>query len=248
MAIQDTRRANLRWLIENEFDGINVRLASKVGLDPSQISRALKLGMGDRLARRVESNTGKPAGWMDEVHLFSTARAQDLGPLRGKAVVVSPFGHRMVPVVTYDEAAEWIIAKRAYPVTERTEVDWIRMKRGGERVIGVIVEREDMMDEVWPGDVVFVDPELEPQPGDYVLAKLAGEKAPVFRKYRPRKRDSAGVRVIELTPLNEDHPELVIDGKHKGRILGVMVEHRKYRRRSAVGLTSPESKKKGGEA
>jgi len=77
----------------------------------------------------------------------------------------------MVPVVTYAEAAEWIVAKRPYPVTERTEVDWVRMKRGGERVIGVIVEGEDMMDEVWPGDVVFLDPELEPQPGDYVLAK-----------------------------------------------------------------------------
>lgn len=245
MAIGETRRANLRWLIDTEFDSIDAKLARQVGLHPSQVSRALSAGsrteIGNRLARRIEEKTGKPEGWMDEMHLFSEGLSQQLSSA-SKAIVVSPFGHKMVAVVSYELAAEWISSRRSYPITDRTQVEWVRLEQASDRAIGVVVEEEDMMDIIGPGDHVFLDPELEPQPGDYVLAELDDEKKVVFRKYRPRQRDRAGVLVVELAPLNEDYPTYVIDSKHSGRVLGVMVEHRKYRRRNVAKPSVPEPK------
>jgi len=245
MAIGETRRANLRWLIDTEFDGIDAKLARQAGLHPSQISRALSANssteIGNRLARRIEEKTEKPEGWMDEMHLFS-GLSQKLSSAKGKAIVVSPFGHKMVAVVSYEFAAGWISSRHPYPITDRTQVEWVRLEQASDRAIGVVVEEEDMMDTIGPGDHVFLDPELEPQPGDYVLAELDDEKKVVFRKYRPRQRDRAGVLVVELTPLNEDYPTYVIDSKHSGRVLGVMVEHRKYRRRNVARPSVPEPK------
>lgn len=253
MAIGETRRANLRWLIDTEFHGVDARLAKRVGLYPSQISRALSVSsgaaLGNRLARRIEAKAGKPEGWMDEVHLFSEGLSQKLTSTKGKAIVVSPFGHKMVPVVSAQLAAEWISSRPSYPITDRIEVEWVRLERASERAIGFVVEEEDMMDAIGPGDHVFLDPELEPQPGDYVLAKLDGEKRVVFRKYRARQRDRMAVPVVELVPLNEDYPTYVINSKHCGRILGVMVEHRKYRRRSVVkpSIAEPKKRRRSGD-
>jgi SOS-response transcriptional repressor LexA len=251
MAIRDIRRANLRWLIDHQYGGVEARLAREVGLHPSQISRIVAPGakgvLGETLARRIESRTGKPEGWMDEHHLFAALAGGDPGAL-GKAVVVSPFGHRMVPVVSAELAAQWLSASTPYPLSERTPVDWIRMEHAGERTLGMIIEREDMRDEIWSGDVVFLDPDASPQPGDYVLAQVedVNEKhVAVLRKYRPRRRDSAGQLIVELAPLNDDYPTYMIDAEHPGRILGVMVEHRKYRRRGAVGLPAPQLRKTG---
>jgi SOS-response transcriptional repressor LexA len=252
MAIGETRRANLRWLIDTEFDGVDAKLARQVGLHPSQISRALSAGsgagIGNRLARRIEEKTGKHEGWMDEVHLFSEGFSQKLSSTKGKAIVVSPFGHKMAPVVSYELAAEWISSRYPYPITDKTQVEWVRLEHASDRTIGVVVEEEDMMDAIGPGDHVFLAPELEPQPGDYVLAKLDDEEKVVFRKYRPRQRDRGGVLIVELAPLNEDHPTYVIDSKRSGRILGVMVEHRKYRRRNVVrpSITEPKTHRGSG--
>jgi len=125
-------------------------------------------------------------------------------------------------------------------MTERTQVDWVRETHAGSRTLGVEVAVEDMRDRLWPGDVVFIDPDLPPQPGDIVLAELSEDHAVVLRKYRPRTRAS-----IELAPLNEDYPTYTLDAEHPGRILGVMVEHRAYRRRPATASLPPGRKTSG---
>ena len=166
MAIGKTRRANLRWLIDTEFDGIDAKLARQVGLHPSKVSRALSANsrteIGNRARPPNRGKTGKPEGWMDEIHLFSEGFSQKLSSAKGKAIVVSPFGHKMVAVVSYELAAEWISSRRPYPITDRTQVEWVRLEQASDRAIGIVVEEEDMMDTIGPGDHVFLDPELEP--------------------------------------------------------------------------------------
>mgnify|MGYP004716968083 FL=1 len=56
-----------------------------------------------------------------------------------------------------------------------------------------------------------------------------GEDEALFKKYRPRGIIN-GQEVYELVPLNEDYPTLRSDSS-KIRIIGTMMEHRKYRRR-----------------
>ncbi len=86
-----------------------------------------------------------------------------------------------------------------------------------------------MLPEFKPGDRVIIDPSTSPQPGDYVVAKN-GEEEATFKKYRPRGVNERGDVVFELVPLNEDYPSMRSDVTPI-RIVGTMVEHRKYRRR-----------------
>lgn len=83
------------------------------------------------------------------------------------------------------------------------------------------------------GDRVIIDPEVQPQPGDFVAAKITdshGDGEATFKKYRPRGTNDRGDEVFELTPLNEDFPSLRSDSTPLS-IIGTMVEHRRYRRR-----------------
>jgi len=92
------------------------------------------------------------------------------------------------------------------------------------------IEGESMLPEFRQGDRVIIDPELSPNPGDFVVAKNGDEEA-TFKKYRPRGMDASGNMIFELVPLNPDYPTMRSDMQELF-IIGVMVEHRKkYRRK-----------------
>jgi hypothetical protein len=85
-----------------------------------------------------------------------------------------------------------------------------------------------MATEFSPGDRVIIDPDVNPMPGDYVAA-VVGSQPMMFRKYRPRGESDDGT-IFELAPLNDDYPKHRSD-LERIHVEGVMVEHRKYRRR-----------------
>lgn len=79
------------------------------------------------------------------------------------------------------------------------------------------------------GDVIIVDPEITPTPGEFIVAKNE-ESVATFRKYRPTAIDSAGKQLFELVPLNNDYP-VMNSADRPIAIIGTMVEHRIYRRK-----------------
>ena len=91
------------------------------------------------------------------------------------------------------------------------------------------IEGMSMMPEFRPGDRVIIDPELSPNPGDFVVAKNGGNEA-TFKKYRPRGVDEKGNEIFELVPLNEDFASMRSDTTQL-QVIGVMTEHRKRYRR-----------------
>lgn len=94
---------------------------------------------------------------------------------------------------------------------------------------GLAIEGDSMLPEFRPGDIVIIEPEWEPRPGEYVAAKNGHEEA-TFKKYRQRGINAAGEVVFELIPLNEDYPTLRSD-EIPLIIIGVMAEHRRKTRR-----------------
>ena len=243
MDVHQTRRANLRWLIENECEGVAANLARTLGIQATQLSRIFsenarhRRNIGARLARTIEQATSKRRGWMDEPHVAPEAFSPGATKTdQGNAVVLTPFGDRMVPALNYVQASEWTASTKPYPITERTEILWTRLPQLSERAFALVVEGESMIDEFYPGDIVIVDPEVAPRPGDYVVAKMAAEEAVMFRKYRPRGMDKGGKPMVELAPLNEDYPATVIDSTSPGLIIGTMVEHRKFRRTARLSV------------
>jgi SOS-response transcriptional repressor LexA len=116
-----------------------------------------------------------------------------------------------VPVLLQDGEA---FTKRAGLMTDAN---------AGPRAFAVEIEGDSMRPLFRPGDRVVVDPDIQPEPGDFVVAQVQG--AVTFRKYRVREDEE-----FELVPMNDDWPVVRSDGDQV-KILGVMVEHRSYRKR-----------------
>jgi len=129
---------------------------------------------------------------------------------------------RMAPVLNYVQAGEFCeyfddaIADRFEPVSTKHPKNsyWVELN-------GL-----SMMPDFCPEELVLINPDMQPSPGDYVVAKKAGENAVTFKKWRPRGFDDHGVEYCELVPLNHDFP--IIDSRHiPFTICGVAVEHKK---------------------
>ncbi len=69
---------------------------------------------------------------------------------------------------------------------------------------------------------VVIDPNETPRPGDMVLARIDG--AAVFGKYTRKK-------AVVIEALNDDWDDLTIVPERGDRVIGVMTEHAKPRRR-----------------
>ena len=126
---------------------------------------------------------------------------------------------RRVPLVANKDVPALLqggeaFTKRAGLMTDAT---------AGPRAFAVEIEGDSMRPLFRPGDRIVVDPDLTPEPGDFVVAQVQG--AVTFRKYRAREDTE-----FELSPMNDDWP-VVRSGGDQVRVLGVMVEHRSYRNR-----------------
>lgn len=92
------------------------------------------------------------------------------------------------------------------------------------------IEGNSMLPEFRPGDRVLIDPDVLPNPGDFVAARNTKQEA-TFKKYRVRGIDESGNEIFELVPLNENYPVLRSD-QHHLVVIGTMIEHRrKFRRK-----------------
>jgi SOS-response transcriptional repressor LexA len=91
------------------------------------------------------------------------------------------------------------------------------------------VDGDSMLPEFNEGDLVLIDPEVIPRPGDYVAARNSKREA-TFKKYRVRGISELGVEIFELVPLNEDYATIRSD-EHSLVVIGTMVEHRRSFRR-----------------
>lgn len=138
---------------------------------------------------------------------------------------------KRIPILSYVQAGNWReMCEQATAFDGNVEY----VSAGGEigpYGFGLWLRGDSMVPLFKEGDLIIVDPDESPQPGDYVVAKNGSNEA-TFKKYRPRGIDENGQEVFELVPLNDDYPTMHSDRQHI-QIIGVMVEHRSYRKRQA---------------
>lgn len=143
---------------------------------------------------------------------------------------------KKVPILAYVQAG----CPNGGDVAERQkaldEGDFVYADSGTpDGCYALIVRGRSMEPDFQEGDVVLVDPDAAPAPGDYVIARredpLTDGCECTFKKYRPRGFNERGQLVFELVPLNPDFPTYRSD-VDRLTITGTLIEHRRKLRRS----------------
>lgn len=152
----------------------------------------------------------------------------DSGAAFDKNVSLVARGNKPIPVLSAIQAGAMKEIAEPYPIGEGKSTIYVDADYS-RWAFGLVIEGDSMLPNFLPGDVVIIEPEWDPRPGDYVAAKNGHEEA-TFKKYRQRGVDSSGNVIFELIPLNEDYPTLHSDITPLA-IVGVMAEHRRRTRR-----------------
>lgn len=202
---------------------IALRLAKEKGL--TQTAFGTLVG-----ATSADVSNWKKRGMPAERHLdVALALGISVDSLFSGAPNVSPapMGTKRVPVITSIQAGMWAEIVDSFQPGDAG--DWLLTDIDlSDGSFALDIRGNSMEPEFKDGDRVIIDPEVAPQPGDFVAAKN-GEQEATFKKYRPRGIDAHGNVIFELVPLNDDYPTLRSDVQQIN-IVGTMVEHRKYRR------------------
>lgn len=194
-----------------------------------------RIGVTYEMARRYTLGTAKPRD----------AKMKALAALFGRSSAWLSYGDEVresanveymtrpevfrIPVISYIQAGNWAEICDSYARGSGSETILTDLELSGSS-FALRIKGKSMLPEFNEGDLVIIDPEVDPHPGDYVAAKN-GEEEATFKKFRPRGTDENGKDVFELIPLNDDFPTLHSDRDGPMRIVGTMVEHRRFRRR-----------------
>ncbi|UYU33233.1 LexA family protein [Siccibacter colletis] len=143
-------------------------------------------------------------------------------------VAPAPMTGQQIPIISYVQAGAWSPECDARNLDGTVEYI-LTSDFHSHSTFALKVKGKSMEPEFVEGDVIIVDPELQPGPGDYVVAKNGGDEA-TFKKYRARGVSDNGQEIFELVPLNEDYA-IRNSLKEKISIIGVVVEHRRAMRR-----------------
>lgn len=152
-----------------------------------------------------------------------------VGPMEGDANVrAADIGMKRIPLISSVQAG--LMSETVTPFPSGAAFEYLLTDMDlSENAFGLEIEGRSMEPDFKEGDRIIVDPGIQPIPGDFVVAKNGREEA-TFKKYRPRGIGENGNPFFELVPLNPDYPTMNSE-REPLRVIGVMVEHRRYRRR-----------------
>lgn len=209
------------------------RLAKEAGIAVSTLTRFLYRNPGYTLSLPTLAKIDEAV--KRYIHAFPDATekirltieyegSSDLSAARGE---VADLGAGFVPVVNTVEAGDWSEIVEDYRSDEYLTAD----TSVSSTAFALEIRGTSMEPEFHDGDRIIIAPVVSPRPGDFVVAKLESDAEATFKKYRLAGMGKNGDPIIELVPLNNDWPTLRINEENPGRIVGTMLEHRRYRSR-----------------
>lgn len=223
---------SVNWLLTGEDSKAGIVWHPSGSGKTSNIFLLLKALEAQRLAAPLSAANIDDV--MRELAALSNTQSPQNGTSEAKAgfsnvePAAIPQGTR-VPILSYVQAGNWReICEQATSFDGNVEYVTSSVDVG-PCGFGLWLRGNSMTPFFNEGDLIIVDPDEAPRPGDYVVAKNGSEEA-TFKKYRPRGIDENGKEVFELVPLNDDYPPMHSDRQHI-EIIGVMVEHRIFRKR-----------------
>ncbi len=218
--LERTRLRNLEHLIQEA--GTLKELARLSGTHSSYLSQVrhrtrtaagTPRRMTDNLAETLERGMRKPEGWMDEFHELDPS---DTAPTVSHSVYGEAQLRSLRPLISWGQAGAWAEISPSYvpgydaqllpcPIhcSHRTFV---------LKVCGISMEPR-----FYEGDLIYVDPEVEPENGKYVVALLDDASEAIFKQLVVEQ----GRRYLRA--LNPNWPEAITEIDVTGTICGVVV-------------------------
>ncbi|EED0553423.1 LexA family protein [Escherichia coli] len=195
-------------------------------LNLTQVEVAKRAGISQQSIEAIENGkTLKPR------NLLALASALECDPkwllLGGDVVTDFNYGARRVPVLSYVQAGAFTSAEL---LREEGDFEYILTTAElSESSFALRIRGDSMEPEFKEGDIVIIDTDVYPTPGEFVAACNGSHEA-TFKKYRPVGIGAKGEEDFELVPLNTDYP-ICRSWEKPIKIIGTMVEHRIFRRK-----------------
>lgn len=129
-----------------------------------------------------------------------------------------------VPLISLAQASAWLGEQRLLLKQQATRFLYSESQLG-DGALAVTVEDHAMQPDYRPGDKVIFDPDVQPQPGDVVLALVDGVARVRIYRLQTQQQDE---QIFTLRALNDDFPQLH-SGESALQIIGTLMELRRYR-------------------
>lgn len=141
---------------------------------------------------------------------------------QGELTHVSGSGFRYIPVIALKDAAHYDDS------VENDDgnvivVDGYNHSIKGGKLFSTMVEDNSMQPDLNTGDIVIIDADKKPKPGDFVLANIENKDQIVIRKY-----GESNDCLFQLIASNDLWADLSINKEGEVNIVGVIVESRNY--------------------
>lgn len=204
MTIYEIRLANTRLLIK-EKQLLLKDLANLLGKAPAQVSAFAgenpSKNIGDQIAREIERSLDLPRGYLDTPQDKQT-----------NGTILSITG-RKLPVIGSIAAGTWCEAVDNFNPGDADE--WIEAPGPvGPNAFILRVDGISMEPLFNAGDKVVIDPALEAQPGQYVVAKRLSDHGVTLKQLRQEGSE------FYLYALNPNWPERIIRLTEEWHICG----------------------------
>jgi SOS-response transcriptional repressor LexA len=207
------RRLRLKLWLDMHFQGQQSAFIEATGINQGELSGLLKSkSFGEKKARTIEKQAGMPYHWLEEISKNTSEPASNVMPMDR--------GQGDVPLISWVKAGEWCEA--VHGLEPGDAEDWIPCStKHGKRTYALRVVG-DSMTAPYPGKksypegcLIFVDPDVEPNSGNRVVAKLPDSNEATFKEYRTE----GGKHYLK--PLNPQYPIIEMTGDM--HICGVVV-------------------------
>lgn len=197
--------------------------ARLIGVTPQSVYKWLKSGQIDKdnLSKLAEL-TGFTLGWFlkqdeDKVHTFD----RDSGLANMPGVRPAKYDTTLIPLISYVQAGSFCEAIDNLAPNDAEE--WLPCPFPcSTHTYALTVRGSSMEDEFFDSEVIFIDPERQYKPGDFVIAKKTNQNEVTFKRLQ-RDGDT-----WYLQAFNRNWPEPVIRIDEAWSVCGVVIG--KYKR------------------
>jgi SOS-response transcriptional repressor LexA len=185
-------------------DSILVKLSEVLRLDPRQV---LSLAHYEKAPASARPYLGTGQGGSATPEKFENVGPYPLG--RGQRI----------PVLGWVQAGQFSPSESA-DLTPQSPDDYVYSDILGRNLFALRVENDSMEPVFHEGDIIIVNPNIKPESGDYVIARLKDKGEVTFKKLVVKEQ-----RVI-LRPLNTKYDDIMLPEDEEFEIIGKVVERK----------------------